>query len=61
MVKIKQSCYRPRGAQRGPEGSRKLMFPDIMTKAQDGGGLSALCTGRLYPHEILLLLISVRG
>jgi len=45
----------------GPEVSRKLRFTDFVTTAQDGGRLSALRTGRLYPQEILLLLISVKG
>jgi len=27
----------PLQARRGPEGSRKIMFPDFATTAQDGG------------------------
>ena len=57
-LKVKQSNYKPGQAQRA---LRKLRFPDFLTKAQDGGGLSALRTGRLYLQEILLVLISVRG
>jgi len=57
-VKVKQSHYRPGQAQRV---RRKLRSPDFVTTAQYGGRLSALRTGQLYPQEILLALISVRG
>jgi len=56
--KVKQSRYRPGQAERF---LRKLRFPDFVTTAQDGGRLLALSTGRLYPQEILLVHISVRG
>jgi hypothetical protein len=46
----------PLQAWSDPDGSRKLRFTDFMTTAQDGGKVVSL-----YPQEVYLVLISVRG
>jgi len=51
----------PLQAWTGPEGSRKLRFPDFMTTAQDGGKVVNLMHRPSLPQEIHLVLISVRG
>jgi len=51
----------PLQACTGPDGSRKLRFPDFMTTAQDGGKAVSLTHQQPLPQEILLVLISVRG
>ena len=61
LVTIVKGEAVPLQARRGPEGSRKLRSSDFVTTAQDDGRVSALRTGRLYPQEILVVLISVRG
>jgi hypothetical protein len=58
---VKKGKAVPLQAWTGPNGSRKLRFPDFVTKAQDGSRLSALRAGHLYPQEMLLVLVSVRG
>jgi len=52
----------PLQAWSGPEGFRKLRFPDLVTTAQDGGKVINLTHRQpLPPQEMLLVLISVRG
>jgi hypothetical protein len=51
----------PLQAWSGPEGSRKLRFPDYMTTAQDDGKVVSLMHRPPYPQEMLLVLISDRG
>jgi hypothetical protein len=56
---LKLSLYRPGHAR---EGSRKLRLPEFVdNKHMKLTNLSALLPGRLYPQEISLLLITVRG
>ena len=51
----------PLQACSGPEGSWKLRFQISQQRNRMVVRLSALRTGRLYPQEILLVLISIRG
>ena len=54
-TKVKQSHYKPRGFQ-------EVEVPRFQdNQHMKVVKLSALCSGRLYPQEMFLVLISVRG
>jgi hypothetical protein len=61
VISLKKRYSSPITSPRGPEGSRKLRFPDYVTMAQDSGKVVSLTHRPFYPKEILLVLISVRG
>jgi hypothetical protein len=48
-IQLKKGKAVPLQAWSGPEGSRKLRFPDYMTTAQDGGKVVSLTHGPPLP------------
>ena len=59
IIKLKQSCNRPDVAHRVPGGLDSQISMTFGTLTVER--LSASRTGRLYPQEMLLVLIFTRG
>jgi hypothetical protein len=60
-LEIKKRKAVPLQNRGGPEGSRKLRFPDYMTTVEDGGKVVSLTHRPPLPQEMILVLISIRG
>jgi len=61
-IKMVKGKSVPLKAWSGPEGSRKLRFPDFMTTAQDSGKVVSLTHRPHLPsQEMPLVLISARS
>jgi len=63
MLKVhrKKGTAVPLQVWSGPEGSRKLRFPDFMTTAQDGGKVVSLTLRKCSWYSFLLEAESTPG
>jgi len=63
LVKIPRLCYKgnavPLQAWTGPEGSRKLRFPDFVTTAQDGSKVVSFTYRFVTKNSLLILLARI--